>query len=287
MDLIDLSHKNCLFFGFKQLTDQIDIFLRTLHKITMMSKPDQKRPIDTPEELMRLNKFIASAGACSRREADKLIESGKVKVNGKVITELGTKVMPDANVQLNNKPIEGEKKVYYVLNKPKDVITTTDDPEGRKTVNDLLGSSVRQRVYPVGRLDRNTTGIIMLTNDGDLAAKLTHPKYNIVKIYEIKLNKGLTEDHLAELKNGIKLEDGEFKMDKLGYLDSHDKSMLGVEIHSGRNRIIRRSFEQLGYDVVKLDRVTFAGLTKKNLPRGRFRKLEPKEVAWLKMKGKK
>ncbi|MCK5820483.1 MAG: rRNA pseudouridine synthase [Bacteroidales bacterium] len=252
-----------------------------------MIKSGKNIPNQNPEDLIRLNKFIASTGACSRREADKLIEAGKVKVNGRVITDLGTKVKPDAKVQVNNKLAEGEKKVYYLLNKPKDVITTTDDPEGRKTVTDLLGSSVRQRIYPVGRLDRNTTGILVLTNDGDLADKLTHPKYGVVKIYEIKLNKALSESAYTEMRSGIELEDGSFKMDKLSFIDPHDKTMLGVEIHSGRTRIIRRSFEHLGYVVVKLDRVSFAGLTKKNLPRGRYRKLAPKEVAWLKMKGKK
>lgn len=252
-----------------------------------MGRPDQKRSESNNSDLIRLNKFIAATGACSRREADKLIESGKVKVYGKIVTNLGTKVKQDAKVQVENKLVEGEKKVYYVLNKPKDVITTTDDPEGRKTVTDIFGSSVRQRVYPVGRLDRKTTGVLILTNDGDLADKLTHPKYGVVKVYEIKLNKGLTEPHFLKLKTGVDLEDGIFKMDKLSFINPHDKTMLGVEIHSGRTRIIRRSFEHLGYDVVKLDRVSFAGLTKKNIPRGRFRKLAPKEVAWLKMKGRK
>jgi len=252
-----------------------------------MIKPEGKTHYNNQEELVRLNKYIASTGVCSRREADKLIAAGKVRVNDRVITDLGTKVKLNAKVQLDNQLLEGEKKVYYVLNKPKDVITTTDDPEGRKTVTDLLGSAVRQRVYPVGRLDRNTTGILVMTNDGDLADKLTHPKYGVVKIYEVKLNKGLSETSYNKLNDGIELDDGEFKMDKLSYINPHDKTMLGVEIHSGRTRIIRRSFEHLGYDVVKLDRVSFAGLTKKNLPRGRYRKLAPKEVAWLKMKGKK
>lgn len=247
----------------------------------------QETSQNSQPELVRLNKFIASTGTCSRREADKLIESGKVRVNGKIITDLGTKVSPDARVKLEDHIIEGEKKVYFVLNKPKNIITTTDDPEGRKTVIDLFGSSVRERIYPVGRLDRNTTGIIILTNDGELADKLTHPKYGVAKIYEIKLNKGLTEEHHTKMRTGIDLEDGVFKMDKLSYINPHDKTMLGVEIRSGRNRIIRRSFEHLGYEVVKLDRVSFAGLTKKNIPRGRYRKLAPKEVAWLKMKGKK
>lgn len=253
----------------------------------MMHKPEGKKPQRVQEELIRLNKFIAATGSCSRRDADKLIAEGKVKVNGRIVTDLGTKVRPDAKVQVENKVVEGERKVYILLNKPKDVITTTDDPEGRKTVTDLLGSGVRERVYPVGRLDRNTTGIILLTNDGELAATLTHPRFNIIKIYEVKLNKGLAESDFVQLRTGIELEDGPFKMDKLAYIDPNDKTMLGVEIHSGRNRIIRRTFEHLGYEVVKLDRVSFAGLTKKNLPRGRYRKLAPKEVAWLKMKGNK
>ena len=206
-----------------------------------------------------------------------------MKVNGKLVSDLGTKVYYDAKVQVDNKLLQGEKKVYILMNKPKDIITSTSDPQGRKTVIDLINQSVHERVYPVGRLDRNTTGVLLLTNDGDLTGKLTHPKFGVMKIYEVKLNHGLKENDFEKLTKGIELEDGPFKIDKLSYLEPADKTHLGLEIHSGRNRIIRRSFEYLGYEVVKLDRVSFAGLTKKNLARGRWRRLSTKEIAWLKM----
>lgn len=253
-----------------------------------MRKPPHTRSKRTAREPVRLNKLIAASGKCSRREADKLIGDGKVFVNGKKITDLGTKVFPDAKIRIDNQVISRDKQVYILMNKPKDVITTTSDPEGRKTVTDLLGDRIQARVFPVGRLDRNTTGVLLLTNDGDLAEKLTHPKYGVEKIYEVKLSKGLTESDLLRLREGIELEDGPFKMENISFPDQADRSLLGVQIHSGRNRIIRRSFEHIGYEVVKLDRVSFAGLTKKNLSRGRWRRLSPKEVAWLKMKkGKK
>jgi len=235
------------------------------------------------KETVRLNKIIAASGTCSRREADHLIASGVVKVNGKLITEMGFQVKPNDKVTVNDNAVQGEKKVYILLNKPKDVITTTDDPQGRKTVLDLIEKAGDKRVYPVGRLDRNTTGLLLLTNDGDLSLKLTHPKYQIRKIYEVKLDKGFKEEDLNRLVIGIELEDGMIKTDKVSYLDQDNKTMLGVEIHSGRNRIIRRIFEHLGYEVIKLDRVSFAGLTKKKLPRGRWRFLTPKEVSFLKM----
>ncbi len=235
------------------------------------------------EDKVRLNKYIAASGVCSRREADELIQTGRVKVNDKLVKELGTKVFRDDKVMVDNRLIQGEKKVYLLLNKPKDVITTTDDPEGRLTVLDIIKTSRNERFFPVGRLDRNTTGILLLTNDGELTSKLTHPRYQVRKVYEVKLNKGLKDEDLDKLLKGIELEDGSFRMDKISILDINNRKELGVEIHSGRNRIIRRSFEFLGYDVSRLDRVMFAGLTKKNLPRGKYRYLSPKEVSFLKM----
>ena len=249
-----------------------------------MKRPARKNQYSNKPEQVRLNKLIAQSGQCSRREADALIEAGKVKVNGKTVTNLGSKFFTDAKISIDGKSITTERKVYIVMNKPKNVITTTDDPDGRKTVLDLLGPTVTERLYPVGRLDRNTTGVLLLTNDGDLAGRLTHPKYRILKRYEVKLNRGLKEDDLKRLMEGISLDDGPFKVDRMNYLDPHDLTGLSLEIHSGRNRIIRRSFEHLGYEVVKLDRVDFAGLTKKTLARGRWRRLSPKEVAWLKMR---
>ncbi len=232
---------------------------------------------------VRLNKYIAGSGKCSRREADELIRTGRVRVNDKTVTELGTKVGYKDKVMVDKDLIHGEKKVYILLNKPKDIITTTDDPQGRKTVLDIIKVPGNQRVFPVGRLDRNTTGVLLLTNDGDLTSKLTHPKYNIKKVYEVHLNKGLKEEDMEKLSEGIELEDGSFKIDKISFLDPNNRKELGLEIHSGRNRIIRRSFEFLGYEVDKLDRVMFAGLTKKNLPRGRHRLLSPREASFLKM----
>lgn len=243
----------------------------------------QPNPGKKGDEKVRLNKYIAGSGKCSRREADELIKSGRVKVNKKTVTELGAKVSRSDDVMVDKDIIRGEKKIYVLLNKPKDVITTTDDPEGRKTVLDLIKLSGSYRLFPVGRLDRNTTGVLLLTNDGDLTARLTHPRYNIKKVYEVNLSKGLKDEDLEKLIKGIELEDGKFIMDKISFLDPDNRKQLGVEIHSGRNRIIRRSFEHLGYEITKLDRVMFAGLTKKNLPRGRYRILAPKEVSFLKM----
>ncbi len=247
----------------------------------MQKKPESK---DSKDDLgIRLNKYIAGSGKCSRREADELIRTGRVMVNQKIVTELGTKVGFKDKVMVDKELLHGEKKVYILLNKPKDVITTTDDPQGRKTVLDIIKVPGNQRVFPVGRLDRNTTGVLLLTNDGDLTSKLTHPKYNVKKIYEIHLNKGLKEEDIEKLSQGIELEDGLLKIDKISFLDPNNHKELGVEIHSGRNRIIRRSFEFLGYEVIKLDRVMFAGLTKKNLPRGKHRILSSREASFLKM----
>lgn len=237
----------------------------------------------TEDDKVRLNKYIAGSGQCSRREADELIKSGRVKVNNTVITELGTKVSYLDKIVVDKNEVQGEKKIYILLNKPKDVITTTDDPEGRKTVVDLINLPGKQRIFPVGRLDRNTTGILLLTNDGELTSKLTHPRYNVKKIYEVKTNKGLKDEDIDKLTAGIELEDGTFKVDKIAFLDPNNRKELGVEIHSGKNRVIRRCFEFLGYEVIRLDRVMFAGLTKKKLPRGKYRILSPREVGYLKM----
>jgi 23S rRNA pseudouridine2605 synthase len=244
-----------------------------------------KRPITVIKkqtDKIRLNRYIASSGICSRRDADELISKGVVQVNGKVVTELGTQVQPDDTVKVNGKIIKNERKVYILLNKPKDTVTTTDDPQGRRTVLDLIGQ-VEARVFPVGRLDRNTTGVLLLTNDGELAGRLTHPRYNIRKIYEVETLQNVTDEMLDSLKKGIELEDGPMKVDAIAFLDPASKRFLQVEIHSGKNRVIRRMFEHLGIEIVKLDRVYFAGLTKKNLSRGHWRYLNPKEIGWLKM----
>ncbi len=230
---------------------------------------------------IRLNKYLSNAGVCSRREADKHIADGHVRVNGKVVKTLGEKIPPDAKVEFNGQVIRGEKNVYILLNKPKDVVTTMDDPEGRRTVFDLIKHAVTERVYPVGRLDRNSTGLLLLTNDGDLTQRLLHPKYNKKKIYHAGLDKPLTKQDMEAINHGIELEDGFIQADALAYVDD-SKTEIGIEIHSGKNRIVRRIFAHLNYKVKKLDRVYFAGLTKKNLPRGKYRKLEPSEINMLK-----
>ena len=234
--------------------------------------------------LTRLNKYLANAGIASRREADVLIQSGAVEVNGKVVTEMGYKVTETDKVSFGGQGIKREKKVYILMNKPKDFITTADDPFGRKTVMQILGK-LKERVYPVGRLDRATTGVLMLTNDGDLTKKLTHPKFGVKKIYNVHLDKNVTSNHLKHLCDGFELEDGFTKADVASYVESNGekKNQIGIELHSGKNRIIRRMFEHLGYNVVKLDRVYFAGLTKKDMARGQWRFLSEKEVGLLKM----
>ncbi len=233
-------------------------------------------------DLMPLNKFVAHSGVCSRRDAAELIKQGDVSVNGVVVTEPGTKVSPRDSIVFKNKKITPSKNlVYILLNKPKDYITTLDDPEGRKTVLDLIKHATDERVYPVGRLDRNTSGVLLITNDGDLAQTLSHPKNLIKKIYEVRLDKPLTKADFDTLMHGIELEDGFIAPDALGYTDTKDKTIIGIEIHSGRNRIVRRIFEYLGYDVRNLDRVTYAGLTKKNVQRGKWRMLTEKEVRIL------
>ena len=252
-------------------------------------KYDPHRPVEyteaivDPNEELRLNKFLANAGVCSRREADEHIQSGAVKVNGVVVTELGTKVTRKDSILFNDQPVSLERKVYVLLNKPKDTVTTSDDPNGRQTVMDLVRNASEERIYPVGRLDRNTTGVLLLTNDGDLASKLTHPKYVKKKIYHVWLDKDVNPEDLAKISAGIELEDGPIHADAIAYANDTDKDQVGIEIHSGKNRIVRRIFEFLGYRVTKLDRVYFAGLTKKNLPRGRWRHLTQQEVNMLKM----
>lgn len=236
-----------------------------------------------PTTPIRLNKYLANAGVCSRREADEFIEAGLVKVNGEVISELGTKITRADEVMFNNQVVSLESKVYVLLNKPKGFVTTTDDPENRKTVMDLVKAACTERIYPVGRLDRGTTGVLLLTNDGDLASKLTHPKYEKRKIYQVWLDKPVAMEHMQMIADGMELEDGEIHADAISYVTEEDLSQVGIEIHSGRNRIVRRIFESLGYRVIKLDRVYFAGLTKKSLSRGKWRYLSEKEVNMLRM----
>ncbi|SFB94863.1 23S rRNA pseudouridine2605 synthase [Parapedobacter composti] len=233
--------------------------------------------------LVRLNRYIANSGVCSRRKADELIQAGVITVNGNVVTELGTKVDPAKDeVRYNGERLKREKMVYVLLNKPKDYITTTDDPQERRTVMHLVASATRERIYPVGRLDRNTTGLLLLTNDGSLAEKLSHPRNNVIKIYHVELNKNLTQGDFNKISFGVELEDGLIKPDAIHYVQGGSKREIGIQIHSGKNRIVRRIFEHLGYDVVKLDRVVYANLTKKDLPRGRWRYLEEKEIIQLK-----
>ncbi|MBQ1672971.1 MAG: rRNA pseudouridine synthase [Bacteroidales bacterium] len=247
-------------------------------------KPKKKAEAVEDDGLVRLNKFIANSGICSRREADTYIETGLVTVNGERVTELGTKIDPVRDdIRFNGQRIRGEKKVYLVMNKPKDFVTTLSDPHADRTVMDLISKSLcPERVFPVGRLDKATTGVLLLTNDGDLTEKLTHPKHEVRKIYHATLDKNLKKEDFDKILEGIELEDGPIAADALSYVEG-DKSQVGLEIHSGRNRIVRRLFEHLGYKVKKLDRVYFAGLTKKNLRRGAWRFLEEKEIALLKM----
>ncbi|MFZ5553912.1 MAG: pseudouridine synthase, partial [Bacteroidota bacterium] len=243
-----------------------------------------KKQNDGGEELIRLNKYIANTGACSRREADQLIASGVVTVNGKTVTELGTKIHYTDKVTYGGQALKREENVYLLLNKPKDFITTVDDPQNRRTVMDLVAGACKERIYPVGRLDRNTTGLLLFTNDGELTKKLTHPSYNIKKVYHVMTDQNVSKEDLAKLRDGFELEDGFVKVDDVQFVgDNSNKRDIGVEIHSGRNRIVRRMFEHLGYKVIKLDRVMFAGLTKKDLPRGRYRFLTAKEISFLKM----
>ena len=235
----------------------------------------------TPKDTIRLNRYISNAGVASRRDADQLIASGEITVNGKVIIEMGYQVKPDDKVKYGKKILNREKMVYLLLNKPKDFITTTDDPDDRRTVMDLVKNACPERIYPVGRLDRNTTGLLLLTNDGELADKLSHPSHEIKKIYQLELDKPISEADFETIANGIELEDGFIKPDELA-LVTPDAEVVGIKIHSGKNRIVRRIFESLGYEVMKLDRTTYAGLDKKDLPRGKWRFLTEKEVIRLK-----
>ena len=252
-------------------------------KYSMKKRIEYKETHIDPNEPIRLNKYLANAGVCSRREADDFIQAGVVTVNGQIVTELGTKVLRGDEVKFHDQPVTLEKKVYVLLNKPKDYVTTSDDPQQRKTVMDLVKDACPERIYPVGRLDRNTTGVLLLTNDGEMASKLTHPKFLKKKVYHVYLDKNVTMHDMQQIASGIELEDGEIHADAIEYADDHDKSQVGIEIHSGKNRIVRRIFESLGYRVTKLDRVQFAGLTKKNLRRGDWRFLTEQEVDMLRM----
>lgn len=254
---------------------------------TGVAKPAGNKPVALPLDdsgLIRLNKFIANSGVCSRREADMLISEGSVTVNGKIITELGTKVKPNDVVLYKGEKLKAEKKVYVLLNKPKDFITTATDPQGRKTVMDLVKKAGNQRLFPVGRLDRNTTGLLLLTNDGELTKKLTHPKHGVRKLYHVQLDKALTRADMEQIMQGVELDGEKIVPDEVAYTGREgNKTNVGIEIHSGQNRVVRRIFESLDYKVLKLDRVTFAGLTKKDLPRGHWRFLTEKEVNFLMM----
>ena len=252
-------------------------------KYSMKKQIEYKDILTDPDEPIRLNKFLANAGICSRREADEFITAGVVSVNGVVVTELGTKVKRSDEIKFHDQPVNIERKVYVLLNKPKDCVTTSDDPQERKTVMDFVKGACKERIYPVGRLDRNTTGVLLLTNDGDLASKLTHPKYLKKKIYHVYCDKNVTKADLDQIVAGITLDDGEIHADAVSYASDTDKSQVGIEIHSGKNRIVRRIFEALGYRVIKLDRVYFAGLTKKGLRRGDWRYLTEQEVNMLRM----
>lgn len=252
-------------------------------KYSMKKQIEYKELNVDPDAPIRLNKFLANAGVCSRREADEFITAGVVSVNGTVVPELGTKVKRTDEVKFHEQPVSIERKVYVLLNKPKDYVTTSDDPQNRKTVMDLVKNVCRERIYPVGRLDRNTTGVLLFTNDGELASKLTHPKFLKKKIYHVTTDKNVTAADMRQIAEGITLEDGEIRADAIDYASPTDKKQIGIEIHSGKNRIVRRIFEALGYRVVKLDRVLFAGLTKKNVRRGDWRFLTEQEVNMLRM----
>lgn len=256
----------------------------------MQGKPDNhlrkrtgKRPAGkTDDEFIRLNKFIANSGVCARREADVLIREGHISVNGRKVTDMGVKVRLTDKVTYNGKSLSPEKKVYVLLNKPKDYVTTVRDPHAERTVLDLVREATDERIYPVGRLDKSTTGVLLLTNDGDLAGKLTHPKYGVSKVYHVFTDQPVTKHDMETIVSGVELDDGKVSADAISYPDPEDHTQVGLEIHSGQNRVVRRIFEKLGYRVRKLDRVSFAGLTKKNLQRGNWRHLTQKEISMLK-----
>lgn len=253
----------------------------SLGKKDFSKSPKKITEKSEPEEEIRLNRYIANAGLCSRREADELISSGMIQVNGEVVTELGYKVKVSDSVKYGKQLLSREKLVYVLLNKPKDYITTLDDPDERKTVMELVKAACKERIYPVGRLDRNTTGLLLFTNDGELTAKLTHPSNNIKKIYQVEIDKPISTEDFEQLKKGVELEDGFIQPDEVGIV-TPDAQVVGIQIHSGKNRIVRRIFEHLGYEVTKLDRTTFADLSKKDLPRGKWRFLSEKEIIRLK-----
>ena len=252
-------------------------------KYSRKKQIEYKEQFTDPNEPIRLNKFLANAGVCSRREADEFITAGVVSVNGVVVTELGTKIKRADEVKFHDQMVSIERKIYILLNKPKDTVTTSDDPQARRTVMDLVKGACDERIYPVGRLDRNTTGVLLLTNDGDLASKLTHPKFLKKKIYHVHTDKNVTKADMDQIAAGIQLDDGEIHADAISYTDDVRRDEVGIEIHSGKNRIVRRIFESLGYKVVKLDRVFFAGLTKKGLRRGEWRYLSEQEVNYMRM----
>lgn len=247
-------------------------------------KENSVKKVSDWNEPQRLNKFLSNSGICSRREADELIIAGEITVNGEVVKELGIKVSPKDEVKYKGKRVSKEQKVYILLNKPKDVVTTVRDKHAELTVIDLVKNACPERVYPVGRLDKNTTGVLLLTNDGELTKQLTHPSYNKKKIYHVHLDKDLTKADMIKIIDGVQLEDVFIQADAISYVEETDKTQIGIEIHSGQNRIVRRIFESLGYKIKKLDRVYFAGLTKKNLPRGKWRFLTPQEISILKRK---
>ncbi len=242
-----------------------------------------KHRASVEKEQIRLNRYIASTGLCSRRQADVFIKAGLIAVNNKVISELGTRIYQNDVVKYNGERIKEEKRIYILLNKPKDYVTTVEDPHASKTVLDIVRNACKERVYPVGRLDRTTMGVLLITNDGDLTKRLTHPKFNKLKVYQVTLNKGLKPGDLEKISKGVTLEDGFIKADSISYVNPADKKIVGIEIHSGKNRIVRRIFEHLNYRITKLDRVYFAGLTKKGLSRGQWRFLTEKEISMLKM----
>ena len=243
---------------------------------------EYQQKYEDPTKPIRLNKYLANAGICSRREADDFIQAGVITVNGEIVSSLGAKVLPTDKIMFHDQPVRRERKVYILLNKPKNTVTTTDDPEERHTVLDIVRNACAERIYPVGRLDRNTTGVLLLTNDGDLAAKLTHPKFGKKKIYAVTLDRELEEDDEQIIRDGVTLDDERIVPDALEF-PKEDRKHIGLEIHSGQNRVVRRIFEKVGYKVMQLDRVSFAGLTKKNVPRGKYRFLTPKEVSMLQM----
>ncbi|MES2800284.1 MAG: pseudouridine synthase [Bacteroidota bacterium] len=269
----------------KKTSDSKDVTARDKRKyIEYRQKVKKGDPMPTfNEDAIRLNKYLSNAGVCSRREADVLIETGVVSVNGEIVTEMGYKIKPGDVIRYDEQTINAEKKQYVLLNKPKGFITTMDDPLGRKTVMSLVKKACKERIYPVGRLDRDTTGLLLFTNDGDMVKKLTHPRQRSTKIYHVELDKHFSQTDLTKLLNGVALEDGTTSVEKVEYVKSSNHYEVGVEINSGKNKIVRRLFEALGYKIVKLDRVTFAGLNKKDLPRGYYRHLTEKEIAFLKM----